>query len=670
MFCLVLAVPFTLRAQEERSFFSDTTSALDEVVITATRKASPVISSPFSISVLKREQISDFMYRSAPEALMSVPGVFVQKTNHGGGSAFVRGLTGNQTLILVDGIRLNNSTFRYGPNQYLNTIDHFTVNKIEVVKGSGSVQYGSDAMGGVIHVLTNDPVYSSQSQLKGSITGRYWNGDMERTARGQTMYSTRKFAVTGGLSLKKFGALIGGDTTGRQSPSGYTETDADIKLKWKLADNAELTAAHQLVKQSNVSVYHKVQLENFFLNEMGLQSRNLSYLKLNLNNFNSFYKSVAITGSFQQSAEERNSQKNGNVTLRKERDDISTANASIDVLSELTRFWTANSGLEYYYDKIGSFKEETNTSNNISVRGRGLYPDKSSYSNASIYSLHHLQIKKLNVEAGIRYNWFNASITDEKLGLVKISPGAMVLNTGVSYGLGLHHVYASFSSGYRAPNIDDMGTLGVVDFRYELPAFDLKPERNYNTEIGYRFQSDKWKGSFALFHNELSNLITRVKAEGEMIDGYNVYRKENVENASIKGGEAILQWQPHKRWTLNSFTAYTYGKNITKNEPLRRMPPFNGNASVKYSLNKYYLTTQLGWASQQTRLAQGDRDDNRIPQGGTPGWRVLNVFAGYQYKMLQLRVSGQNLLNKDYRTHGSGINSVGRSVLMELYVAF
>ncbi|MEJ7693338.1 TonB-dependent receptor [Daejeonella sp.] len=668
--CYFLALPAMIFGQDRNNSVVDTVGALGEVVITATRKSATLISSPFSISVLKRKQMSEYQYRSTPEALMSTPGVFVQKTNHGGGSAFVRGLTGNQTLILVDGIRLNNSTFRYGPNQYLNTIDHFTVDRVEVVKGSGSVQYGSDAMGGVIQLLTLDPGYSTQPRVSGNITGRYWNNNMEKTGRGQVVYSGQNFAASGGISTKKFGALLGGDTTGRQSPSGYGETDADLKLKLKLSDKAELIGAHQFVKQSNVPVYHKVQLENFLLNEMELQQRTLSYIKLNLTGSNALFKKISFNSSFQQSAEARNSQKNNSTSLRRERDDISTSGASVDILSEFTPNWTSNSGFEYYYDKIDSYKEDINTLTPTSLRGRGLYPDNSTYANTSIYNLHHIQISKLTLEAGARYNWFNASIPDATLGLVSIKPDALVFNAGVNYGSGPHYIYTSVSSGYRAPNIDDMGTLGIVDFRYELPSFDLKPERNRNTEIGYRLHTDRISGSLALFHNKLSNLITRVRSEGRIIDGYNVYRKENIENAYIKGGEAFLNWQPNERWILNSFTAYTFGKNYTKNEPLRRMPPLNGNTSIKYVLDRYYIIAEIAWASDQNRLAPGDKDDNRIPRGGTPGWQVFNTFAGYQYKMLQLRMSLQNILNEDYRTHGSGINGVGRSVLMELSASF
>ncbi|HMS70841.1 MAG TPA: Plug domain-containing protein, partial [Saprospiraceae bacterium] len=138
-------------AQETAVDLSDT---ITEVVITSTRKSVTPLRSPYSTATIDRKVMDQYQYRSVPEALMGTTGVFIQKTNHGGGSAFVRGLTGNQTLTLVDGIRLNNSTVRYGPNQYLNTIDPYSVSKIEVVRGSGSVQYGSDAMGGVVQILT------------------------------------------------------------------------------------------------------------------------------------------------------------------------------------------------------------------------------------------------------------------------------------------------------------------------------------------------------------------------------------------------------------------------------------------------------------------------------------------------------------------------------------
>jgi len=204
------------------------------LIVSASRKETSSTDLPYATEVVNSPSQSFQMFRSTPEALTAVPGVFVQKTNHGGGSPFIRGLTGNQTLILVDGIRLNNSTFRYGPNQYLNTIDPFTIHKMEVLKGSGSVQYGSDALGGVIQVLTKEPEFAAIKRLSGNLTLRYWNGDMEKTGRGELMYSAPKMAVLAGISVKDFGDVIGGNTTGRQSPSGYTEIDTDIKLKIKI----------------------------------------------------------------------------------------------------------------------------------------------------------------------------------------------------------------------------------------------------------------------------------------------------------------------------------------------------------------------------------------------------------------------------------------------------
>ena len=651
-------------------FLIPQSGALPEVqILSASRRNTSSLRLPFASGVLNLPAQSENIPRTVPESLNIIPGVFVQKTNHGGGSPFVRGLTGNQTLILIDGIRLNNSTFRYGPNQYLNTIDPFSVNKIEVLRGSGSVQYGSDAIGGVIQIFTKDPGYSTENSFKGSVSGRFGSGKMEQSGSTELSYSTSKMVISGIFGIKNFGDLIGGDTTGRQSPSGYSQSDASLKFKFRVSDNSELILANQFVQQKDVDVYHKVQLENFNLNKMGLQGRNLSYLKYSIDQESSIFRKIDFTGSLNATVEERNSQKNSSQSISLERDNIKTSNLGIEVFSDLSRKWTVNSGLEYYRDKVNSIRNTTNAQSGLITAQRGLYPDNSLYSNTSVYSLHHLSLGNFNLEGGLRYNWLQAMIADKDLGQMKINPGAFVWNSGLNYSIGKHHMYTSFNTGYRAPNIDDMGTLGIVDFRYEIPAYALKPEKSYNSEIGYKYFSERFSFGSSIYRNKLSDLINRVQTS-QVIDGYKVYVKENTEDAVIKGVEAFAEFQASRSLFFDLFASFNHGRNISKNEPLRRVPPFNGNISMKYKVSKYYMKAELGWADKQERLAQGDKDDNRIPSGGTPGWKVLNIYSGYSLKNVQLRLSAQNLFNADYRTHGSGINSVGRSLWMSLSFDF
>ena len=208
---------------------------LTEVVVTAQRTATNRFSTPEAISVLSAKNMQQLQARTTPEALVSMTGVFIQKTNHGGGSPFVRGLTGNQTLQLIDGIRLNNATFRYGPNQYFNTIDPLSIERIEVLRGSGSVQYGSDALGGTIQIFTKNPEFSSEKTWNGRLLGRIMTQGMEQTGRGELGFSNKKIAITGGLTYRNFGDLVGGDTTGKQSPSGYKELDFDVISRFLLS---------------------------------------------------------------------------------------------------------------------------------------------------------------------------------------------------------------------------------------------------------------------------------------------------------------------------------------------------------------------------------------------------------------------------------------------------
>lgn len=669
--CIILFLSSGYWAKAQK----DTTALfpLKEVVVTALRNPQAPTSIPYTISSLARKELDEFMPRTTPEALMNIGGVFVQKTNHGGGSPFIRGLTGNQTLLLIDGIRLNNSIYRYGPNQYLNTIDPFSISNIEVAKGTGSVQYGTDAIGGALQVFTKEPVLNREGRsVHGQAIGRYMTGDMEKSTRGEVEFSAPKYGAIIGATNRNFGDLIGGKNTGTQTPSGYNEYAFDAKVAFELKNNITLTLANQFLRQQHVPIYHKVVLENYLLNEFDPQQRMMTYARLNIQGNKKLLNEVKIITSWQNNIEGRNSQKNGANLLVKEKDHVNTMGLTADIFSQFSKVWTANSGLEIYRDYVGSKRSEINTLSSGSVtEKRGLYPDHSKYGNYSAYTLHHFDLGKWILDGGVRFNYFRLNISDITLGDVKISPAALVMNGAVMYNLNReNHLYATLGSGFRAPNIDDMGSLGIVDFRYEVPAYDLKPEKSRNYEVGYKLNLKKFSGTFAAYYMHLNQLITRVKVEGQITDGYQVYKKENVEEAYIKGFEAAFAWELSQKLTINSGISYTYGQSITKNEPLRRIPPLNGRIAGTYKIRKFYGSAELLYASKQERLAQGDISDNRIGPGGTAGWTVINLYAGYQIAWVKTNIGLQNLCNEDYRTHGSGINGVGRSAVLTVSYLF
>ena len=663
------------REEPPAALLTDSTNNLTAITVTSTRKNTANWSVPYSVSVVDKNQMDAFGFRTTPEALAGTAGVFVQKTNHGGGSPFIRGLTGNQTLLLMDGIRLNNATYRYGPNQYLNTIDASIISKIEVARGTGSVQYGSDALGGVVQLFTQSPDFSKEKALHTTIRSRATTQDMEYGGRAEMEYQSNNLAVLAGYSGVKFGDLVGGDTTGRQTPSGYQQRAFDIKLKYQLAPGAILTVAHQWLRQKEVPLYHKVKLENYAYYFFDPQQRQMSYAKLVVSGKTKLLDKISLTSSLQKSLERRAYQKKGNANQFTEEDRVITLGNVLDVFSVIDKNWTANSGVEYYHDQVNSGKQQISVISGQTVSLRGLYPNNATSGNFSVYSLHHFTSGKFDLETGLRYNSFAIRIPDTvtssmKLGDIRVSPSSLVSNLALLYHIGSsQNVYASFSTGYRAPNIDDLGSLGLVDFRYEIPAYQLKPEKTYNTEIGYRINTKKIQTSLAFFYMHLTDLITRVQLPGQQIGGYNVYTKENSQQSFVKGTELSLNYRISNSFAMSSNIAYAFGQNLSANEPMRRIPPVNGRVLLAYQKGKWGLNVESLFAAKQSRLAKGDKDDNRIPAGGTPGWSILNLYGNYTFQQLSLYARVQNIFNQDYRTHGSGINGVGRTASLGIQIS-
>jgi hemoglobin/transferrin/lactoferrin receptor protein len=426
-----------------RLAFSSPSDTLVNVVVSASRQ--PVANQRLAIPVYAAK-VKNTQLMNAPELLSSVPGVFLQRTNQGGGSAFVRGLTGNQTLLILDGIRFNNSTFRYGPNQYLNTIDPFSLDQIEVVRGSGSVQYGSDALTGAVHLISKKPSFGVKS-WSGQLLGRGSSQGMELSGLARVNFQSEcnSFSILAGK--KTFGDITRGGDGSFQRPTGYEEQNVQVQYRAKLGAHFTLENLIQQNTQDHVPVYHKIQLENFALNEMTLQSYRRTYSRLLYEGNKNWLQSAEFTASFQESIEQRALQKKGSATLRKEEDQVRTVGLIGQIKSEFIPGLHSMTGIEYYGDGVRSSRQDITTKTTVL---RALYPDNSQYSTFSAFSLHEFAYRSWQVHAGLRYQQMTAFLPDTTVGDAQISVGAFVYDGGISYALSPQvTVFGSVSSGFR-----------------------------------------------------------------------------------------------------------------------------------------------------------------------------------------------------------------------------
>lgn len=639
-----------------------------EVVVTAQRQAWNSFKLPGITTVLKAQDLKKQAARTVPEALQGMPGIFLQKTNHGGGSAFLRGLTGQQTLLLVDGVRLNNATFRSGPNQYLNTLDPAWVGRIEVMQGSGSVEYGSDAIGGVIQVLTHQLSTSPSLYWQPEASFKWMNSGMETSVQAASTVSGPRWALRTEAAYRNFGDLIAGRGIGRQTPTGYTQWSYAGKGLVKLSRRLTASFLWQDLEQQHVPLYHKVRLENFSFNEFEPQRRNLGYVRLSREWDLKWARQLELTASRQYLIEGRTSQKNNQTKRVDETDKTLTHGLQLSLRSDLTQVWQMQTGLDWYTDAVRSNKTEVDTGTGQAVQKRGLYPDRSRMNSLSAYNLHTFNWPRLSLSAGVRYQAFRITIPDENIGLSEISPSAWVGNLGASWALNTRlRLFAAVASAFRAPNIDDLGTLGIVDFRYELPNQQLSPEKSRSAELGLKWSSHRGQARISGYYLALDDLIGRIST-GDTIQSYPVFNKANIAQAYVKGLEAQFKYQLHRYWHLVGHGSYTFGQNLSAHEPLRRIPPFNGRLQLSFVPKghwEYRLETLF--ATEQNRLAAADKSDNRINPNGTPGWQIVNLGLWYRFKQVSVAAELHNLFNEAYRTHGSGVDGLGRSCWIRVY---
>ena len=733
---------------------------LEEITV-ITRVEKDTFRTPNAISVIDREQIERMNAPTTPRILSETVGVWAQQTTAGQGSPLLRGLTGYQAFLSIDGVRLNNSTFRSGPNQYLITTSPDNLDRIEVLRGAGSMLYGSGAMGGVISMFTRDAILDNATDawtIQSRAFTRFASGSSERLGRVEVVGSQKQLGFSVGASARWFGNINPGSgydlhhrnrkfeivtekpegvqlfegppkdipdqwLIDAEAPLGWNAYDGDAKLSYKLTDTSTVNLAYQLWRQPQTPRYDKIaprEYDEFFFEP---QNRDLLYATYVSKPGTVVIDQILLTTSFHRQQEGRNELLRDATERRERFDSVNTLGFSAQATNLSLPQQRLIVGGEFYFDTLSSQTVKTDiktgTENVDDTKGR--FIDGSQFWDANLYVQDEIELHdRLELTLGGRYTLYNTnadlSIRSDQFGDFSESGNALTYSAGLVASIteGLN-VVGNYATSFRAPSLNDTTAVEVTNEGIDSPSPDLKSERGWTAEGGFKARYSWFIGSLTLFHGRVSDLVTRVPVEdayaGESLPslikeiqqnnpGVDVYVFDNVDEVQIQGIEfaGMVPIPIQSGLLLYGNAMFTRGKVLTINgaapdpdkpweERIRREPPLNGMVGIRWQppVQRFWMEFFVRGATEQRRLNRSDIRDPRIPGTtrdtdtvqfdssgaaigeGSSGWVTLNLRGGYQITQYnRLTLALENLLDQRYREHGSGINAPGFNVIVSL----
>jgi hemoglobin/transferrin/lactoferrin receptor protein len=655
---------------------------------------------PYSFARIDQNRVLERADRTLPQSLRDIPSVMVQETSNGQGSPFIRGFTAFRNVLLIDGVRLNNSVFREGPNQYWATVDPYGLDAIEVQKGPSSVLYGSDAIGGAVQALTKSPRVFGNDAPESDITLRGSTAERSIIARfDQHLGLDENTGLRFGGTVKDFGELQGGRDIGQMENTDYNEWNIDGKLQRFLEHGEVLTVGAQSMRQHNVPRTHSTIFGiSFEGSSIGSdlrrdldQERELVYVQLEGEDgglidsgglFDRYHASI----SWQRQAEAQDRiRSSGNRTINGL--DVNTLGTFWQFEKDLDG-WKLAYGFDYYHDNVDSFS----TNNPI----QGSVGDESSYDLLGIYAEGEIPVdEKLTLFAGARFSYAAAeadSVEDPVTGdVISVDEdwSAVVGNLRASYLLAEDEdhrtlLFGGASQGFRAPNLSDLtsfeafgGFVGSAPVdAVEVPTPNLDPEYYTTFEIGIREENETWAGEASVYYTDIRDGIQRFPNDDPLTPDFEV-AKDNLGDGYVAGVELGAAYNIDDSWSLFGNATWQDGKQDTVDpdaadqiveDNLSRLMPLTGQLGVRYEPagSDWWIEGVLMGADKADELSIRDAGDTqRIPPGGTPGYVVAHLRGGWQVaENGNVGFALENLTDEDYRIHGSGSNMPGLNLIL------
>lgn len=664
-----------------------------KTVVVAKSVPEDPVRSDRAVTLVDAKTLAEGAPRTTPEALWESPGVFVQATNRGGGSPIIRGLVGPQVLLMVDGVRLNNSVYRPGPVQYLHLVDAFALDRVEVLRGPGSVLYGSDAMGGVVSMHLADPVdcrASSGGCGGGALRGRYSSADTGGAVHGRVSGGVGGFGALAGGTFQGLQDLRGGGDVGRQSFTGYRTYSALAKAvhRFSLGSGVGGTvAANWLFSRiEDAGRTDAVAAGSLRFTDNDLH---LGWARLTLRMPTT---RAEVTLSYQDFREEVRdlalaSDRRTVTGLVRDRVTDRTLGADLRLTTRLQadRLRLQYGGM-YFHDWVDANRARVAGTGVFNATGGALYPDGSTFHTYGAYA--RLEGDPVSTPGGhvLRlsggYRLHGMGGTAPAAGVLPPSDWEALGHVGQAGVQWLWRdratVAVTWSEGFRAPNLQEAVMFGDSGRYYNVPNPDLGAERSDTIEVLARVQVWRLRLAASGWATFLSDLIDRVPGtwQGqETVEGKDVLVKVNVGKAFLWGVEAEGTLDVGWGLSVGGNLAYTRGEQEVKDKPdvpMSRIPPLFGVARVRWDVPwpgtiGGFVEAYVRAAARQDRLSPLDLKDSRIPKGGTPGWATLNVRGGVVVaERVHLGLALENLANAKYKHHGSGVWMPGFNAVLSV----
>jgi hemoglobin/transferrin/lactoferrin receptor protein len=710
------------------------TVSVKEVIVTANKFEENSRHVAQKVDVLDSAHIGVSLSNNTGNLLEQSGKVFVQRSQLGGGSPVLRGFEASRILLMVDDVRMNNAIYRTGHLQNVITIDDDILEKVEILYGPASTIYGSDALGGVVHFRTRKPLLSMTNKLyvKTNISGRYSSAYQEYTGHADINLGWKRFASLTSISYSNFGNLRQGSNrnlfygdfgkrkeyieTINWQDSIVTNKDENIQ---KFSSYKQIDILQKFLFQPNANNTHELNLQYSTSSDIprydrltdtrngslrwadwfyGPQQRLMFSYQFRKKQMNGFFDQLLIGVNYQKIEESRMQRAYRQPELEHRYENIDVVAVNMDLRKSSGRS-ELNVGIDGQFNflKSTAFWEHIVTDE----RSHGLdtrYLDgKNSMHFAGIYAQHLFKIVpgKLILNDGIRVNYVTLKSNFVDTSILHL-PFTEANQNNVTFSANAGLIYLpdekskltlGFSTGFRAPNIDDMAKVfeSAGGEQLVVPNPDLKPEQAYNFDLGLARNFNDWlrisvSGFYTLFRNAI--VLDRFTMNGSDSILYNgqltpIVASQNKARAFIYGFQGSLTLKPITDLTIYSHITYSYGryKGVSNEEvPMDHIPPVFGKTGISYQyrfVQADIYALYNGWKRLDDYNTYGEDNLQYATDFGMPSWYTLNVSTTWSItKNFKAQVAIENLLDQNYRVFASGISGAGRNLILKLRANF